>query len=75
MVVYHCRIVAENNIDTIVLVDAGVDSIFRGDEESMGTFHEDAMSLAAMSVVPVAHKYLMCSILGSGEISSIGNYT
>lgn len=56
----------ENNIDTIILVDAGVDSIFRGDEECMGTYQEDALSLAAMSMVVVPNKYLVCSILGSG---------
>ena len=37
------------NLDGIVLVDGGVDSLMRGDEAEMGTVLEDAFSLSAVS--------------------------
>ena len=33
-------------VDTLVLVDGGTDSLMRGDEEGLGTPHEDIASLA-----------------------------
>eukprot|EP01124_Arcella_intermedia_P034176 TRINITY_DN8424_c0_g1_i1.p1 TRINITY_DN8424_c0_g1~~TRINITY_DN8424_c0_g1_i1.p1 ORF type:complete len:350 (-),score=85.44 TRINITY_DN8424_c0_g1_i1:82-1131(-) len=58
------------DIDTIILVDAGVDSVLRGDEQGMGTFGEDLLSIAAANLVQVKHKYLTCVGLGTeGGIS------
>lgn len=42
-------LVAHLDIDGIVLVDGGVDSLMRGDEPKMGTIMEDWQSLAAVS--------------------------
>lgn len=39
------------DIDGILLVDGGVDSLMRGDEAQMGTVLEDACSLAAVSAL------------------------
>lgn len=39
-------------IDTIVLVDGGVDSLARGTEAEPGTFIEDSVSMAALAALP-----------------------
>jgi len=59
------------NIDTIILVDAGVDSVLKGDEQGLGTFGEDLLSiLAVKNTKNVLYKYLMCVGLGTeGNIS------
>ena len=51
-------------IDAILLVDGGVDSLMRGDEEEPGTLLEDFVSLTAVSKLAVKEKYLAC--LGFG---------
>lgn len=40
------------NIDTILLVDGGVDSLARGDEAEPGTFIEDSVSMAVIANLP-----------------------
>jgi len=58
------------SIDTIILCDAGVDSILKGDEQGMGTFAEDLLSILAVKNMNVPYKYLMCVGLGTeGDIS------
>jgi hypothetical protein len=42
-------LVAHLDIDGIILIDGGVDSLMRGDEPKMGTIMEDWQSLAAVS--------------------------
>jgi hypothetical protein len=51
-------------VDTVVLVDGGTDSLMRGDEAGLGTPEEDIVSIAAVDVLEVARKYLVC--LGFG---------
>jgi hypothetical protein len=60
------RLVAHLDIDAIVLVDGGVDSLMRGDEANQGTVIEDATSLYAVNAltqVPV--KFLACIGFGA----------
>jgi hypothetical protein len=57
-------IVDKHNIDTIILVDGGTDSLLRGDEETLGTPVEDMTSIAAADMVNVPTKILAC--LGFG---------
>jgi hypothetical protein len=55
-------------IDAIVLVDGGVDSLLRGDETQIGTILEDAISLIAVSElkkVPV--RLMACLGLGAEQ--------
>lgn len=52
------------NIDTIVVVDGGTDSLLRGDEEDLGTPHEDMTTIAAVDQLSVETKILAC--LGFG---------
>src|SRR5262249_52535861 len=54
----------ELKLDAIVLVDGGTDSLMRGDEDGLGTPHEDIASIAAVDDTPVPVKLLAC--LGFG---------
>jgi hypothetical protein len=58
------KLVEELNLDTIILVDGGTDSLMRGDESGLGTPAEDMASIAAVHQVEVARKFLVC--LGFG---------
>lgn len=62
----HCleEICSENDVNAIVAVDGGVDSIMLGDEEGAGTIIEDFVTMAAIDSLPVEHKFLAC--LGFG---------
>ena len=46
-------------LDAIVVVDGGVDSLMCGNEAGLGTPHEDALTLAALDGIPV-ERLLMC---------------
>lgn len=52
------------NLDTIILVDGGTDSLMRGDETGLGTPHEDIASITAVHQLEVERKLLVC--LGFG---------
>lgn len=58
------KLVDELNVDTIILVDGGTDSLMRGDEAGLGTPCEDMASIAAVHQVAVPQKLLVC--LGFG---------
>jgi hypothetical protein len=51
-------------LDTVVLIDGGTDSLMRGDEFGLGTPHEDMASIAAAFDLAVPRKLLAC--LGFG---------
>jgi hypothetical protein len=57
-------VVAHLQVDAVVLVDGGTDSLMRGDEAGLGTPEEDIASIAAVDELDVAGKYLVC--LGFG---------
>jgi len=57
-------LVSHLDIDCIILVDGGVDSLMRGDEPEPGTMFEDTLSLLAVSDLPVKTKTLACLGLG-----------
>ncbi len=57
-------LVKKLDIDTIILIDGGTDSLLRGDEERLGTPQEDMTSIAAVDQVEVPTKVLCC--LGFG---------
>lgn len=52
------------NLDAIVLIDGGTDSLMRGDEEGLGTPEEDMASIGAVASLDLPRKYLVC--LGFG---------
>lgn len=55
--------------DAVILVDGGVDSILRGDENRIGTPLEDMSSLAALMQIDVPCKQLLC--LGYGAETDV----
>lgn len=61
----YAALVEHLDIDAIVLVDGGVDSIMRGDESGPGTLLEDTISLAAVSALDVPVKLLACVGFGT----------
>ncbi len=56
------------SIDGIVLIDGGVDSLIRGDEEQTGTMIEDATSLFAVNELPqVPTRIIACLGFGAEQ--------
>lgn len=53
------EILKEHDIQTIVGIDGGVDSLMKGDEENTGTILEDFIVMAALDELPVKNKYLV----------------
>lgn len=52
------------HIDTVILVDGGIDSLLSGDESALGSPEEDAASIAAVHQLSLERKMLVC--LGFG---------
>jgi len=64
LTVAYEHLVDELEVDTVLLVDGGTDSLMRGDEAGLGTPVEDVSSLAAVHGIQVERKLLAC--LGFG---------
>jgi len=65
------QVLAEHlELDAMVLVDGGTDSLMRGDETELGTPAEDILSIGAVHAVEVPIKALLC--LGFGVDSFHG---
>lgn len=71
----YAALVKHLNIDAIILVDGGVDSIMRGDEVGCGTLVEDSISLAAVEPLDVPVKVLACIGFGTEVEESVCHYT
>ncbi len=62
------------NIDTIILIDGGTDSLMFGDEEGLGTPQEDMCSMAAVHQTEVKHKYLVSIGFGIDSFHGVSHY-
>jgi hypothetical protein len=60
-------------VDTVLLVDGGTDSLMRGDEDGLGTPHEDVASIAAVSELAVERKLLACLGFGVDRYHGVSN--
>ncbi|MBH25928.1 MAG: hypothetical protein CMH57_16090 [Myxococcales bacterium] len=60
------RLAERLELDAIVLVDGGTDSLMRGDEAGLGTPHEDALSLVAVASEEVGVEVKLMASLGFG---------
>lgn len=58
-------LIKKNDIDALILVDGGVDSLMRGDERDAGTILEDFISLSAASTIDLPVKLLSCVGFGT----------
>jgi len=63
-------VLKEHCIDTIILVDGGVDSLMRGDEEGPGSIIQDTLSLMVVDSLRIPLKILAC--LGFGTETDEG---
>jgi hypothetical protein len=68
------QLVNQQQIDTVLLVDGGVDSLMRGDEESPGTLLEDFVSLCAVDQLDVPVKILGCLGFGTETDEGLCHY-
>jgi hypothetical protein len=60
------RLIEHLQIDTILLIDGGIDSLARGDEAEPGTFVEDTVSMAALADLPAEiTRILVCIGFGA----------
>jgi hypothetical protein len=59
------HLVERFELDAIVLIDGGIDSILRGDENSLGTPSEDLASLSAVHQLDVPTRLIACVGLGA----------
>lgn len=66
-------IINENKIDTVLMVDGGIDSILRGDEYSLGTPEEDSISLCALGQIKGVKKIIGCTAFGAEKITEISH--
>jgi len=60
----YAEIIKNHNIDTIVAIDGGVDSLMRGDEDGAGTILEDFVNLIALDQMKLK-SILVCSGFGT----------
>jgi len=52
------------DVDAVVLIDGGTDSLMRGDEVGLGTPQEDIASLVAVDQLSVPTRLLICTAFG-----------
>jgi len=62
------------SIDTIVVIDGGVDALMQGDEQEAGTILEDFIVIAAANAVDVPNKYLVCVGFGCESEENLNHY-
>lgn len=69
------RVLVERlQLDTLVLVDGGTDSLMCGDEDGLGTPHEDIASLAATVDLSLERKLLACLGFGIDHYHGVCHY-
>ena len=68
------KLLKEHDIDTIILVDGGVDSLMRGDEEGCGTIFQDTISVGVVDSLDVPTKILACVGFGTETEEGVCHY-
>lgn len=68
------HIIETHNIDTVILIDGGTDSLLFGDEEGLGTPIEDQTSLAAVFQAEIRNKYLVSLGFGIDHFHGVSHY-
>ncbi len=64
----------ELNLDALVMVDGGTDSLMRGDEVGLGTPAEDLTSIAAADLLDLETKLLVCLGFGVDTYHGVCHY-
>ena len=66
------KLIDHLEIDTLILIDGGIDSLMRGDEAGAGTLLEDTITLSAVESLDIPIKILGC--LGFGSELEVCHY-
>ena len=67
-------LIKEHDIDTIVLVDGGTDSLMFGDEEGLGTPQEDICSMAAVYRSGIKKQFLVSVGFGIDHYHGVSHF-
>ncbi|MEO0895999.1 MAG: DUF1152 domain-containing protein [Bacteroidota bacterium] len=67
-------LIERHEIDAIVLVDGGTDSLMFGDEEGLGTPHEDICSMAAVFQSKLSQTFLASIGFGIDHFHGVSHY-
>lgn len=67
------KIIATHNIDCVLAIDGGVDSMATGDEEHSGTVLEDFIGIAALDNIKV-DKVMCCAGFGTETEENMNHY-
>lgn len=67
-------LIEKHQIDAIVLIDGGTDSLMFGDEPSLGTPHEDICSIKAVDETKIKIKLLVCLGFGIDHFHGVEHY-
>jgi hypothetical protein len=70
----YIHIVEKHDIDTVIVVDGGTDSLMFGDEEFLGTPEQDISSILAVSQLACPKKYLVCTAFGVDKFHKVSHY-
>ena len=67
-------LIKKHQIDTIILIDGGTDSLMFGDEEGLGTPQEDICSMAAVYKSGIKKQYLISVGFGIDHFHGVSHY-
>ncbi len=68
------HVVEQEGIDAVILVDGGVDSLMRGDEEGPGSIPQDTLSLLVVNELDVPTRILACVGFGTETEEGVCHY-
>ena len=68
------HLIEKYQIDTLLLVDGGTDSVIFGDEKGLGTIVEDANSMVAAAKTYAPYKYLAAIGFGIDHFHGVSHY-
>ncbi len=71
----YLEIIEKHNIDTLIMVDGGTDSLMFGDESGVGTIIEDSCSLVATLNLPVEKSFLVATAFGVEQHHHLNHYS
>lgn len=71
----YLEIIEKHNIDTLIMVDGGTDSLMFGDESGVGTIIEDSCSLVATLALPVEQSFLVATAFGVERHHNLNHYS
>lgn len=67
-------LIKKHEIDTVILVDGGTDSLMFGDEDGLGTPEEDISSMAAVYRTGIKKQYLTCVGFGIDHFHGVSHF-